>query len=39
VALRITQDHGERSALDLVAGRAMNVEEAGMGRAKKFFRS
>src|SRR6476620_11254495 len=29
------QDHGERSALDVVAGGAMNVKEAGMGRAKK----
>ena len=29
------QDHGERSALDVVAGRAVNVKEAGMERAKK----
>jgi len=28
-------DHGERSAIDVVAGRAVNVKEAGMGRAKK----
>jgi hypothetical protein len=29
------KDHGERSAIDVVAGRPVNVKEAGMGRAKK----
>ena len=29
------QDFGERSALDVVARRAVNVKETGMGRAKK----
>jgi hypothetical protein len=29
------QDFSQRSAVDVVAGRAVNVKEAGMGRAKK----
>jgi hypothetical protein len=33
------KDHGERSAIDVVAGRPVHVKEAGMGRAKKLYRS
>ena len=40
VALRDDQDHGERSALDVVAGRAVNTQkEAEWNAQRKLFRS
>ena len=37
VALRADQDHGERSALDMVAGRAVNDDEGATMNGSRYY--